>query len=191
MNIKRLKELYNEGFSDEEIAKELGVTHGAINYWRKRLDLPALPIAKRKKVVLPKLSEKDIGYIAGFLDGEGCFCLSRSQNTYRANINVPNTNKEIINWLHSTLEIGRIYERKYGKQEWKDCYVFLVERIGEIKVLTDLLIPCLKIKKEQAESLNKFCNLRLSLPAGIPSYSDIEDEIYLKLRELNRKGKNV
>lgn len=36
----QLQHLYEQGKTDTEIAEEFGVTHGAIHYWRKKLNLP-------------------------------------------------------------------------------------------------------------------------------------------------------
>lgn len=44
-------------------------------------------------------SEYDLAYLAGYLDGEGCFTLARA---HKPVIAVENTHKPTIEWLHKT-----------------------------------------------------------------------------------------
>ena len=103
-------------------------------------------------VDLSSLTREEIGYIAGFMDGEGsiCFCLGKSM---RPTIQFPNTNKEVIDWLLKKLTVGglSITVREKKNPKWKTLYQI---HIGGVKNVYDILLkiePYLIIKKDKAQ----------------------------------------
>ena len=115
-------------------------------------------------VDLSSLTREEIGYIAGFMDGEGsiCFCLGRRMNP---TIQFPNTNKEVIEWLLKKLTVGglSITVREKKNPNWKTLYQI---HIGGIKNVYDILKkiePYLIIKKDKAQEAIKELELRYTL----------------------------
>jgi len=103
------------------------------------------------KTELPKLSEFELGYVAGFMDGEGSITYSSNASTkiqYR--IQIANSDQDVILWLRQILGIGRLRIQKARKHQHLDSYVLNIERQGDVWGLLDLVIPYLKIKKQKA-----------------------------------------
>jgi len=101
------------------------------------------------------LTEAELGYIAGIVDGEGSVCITRDHGRhgkkrayYCLRLSVANTNKELIEWLKSVTG-GHMNPRPYyvGRTEaWQwvvsgDNAVYWLER----------LMPYLRIKRVRAE----------------------------------------
>jgi hypothetical protein len=94
------------------------------------------------------MKEKDLYYIAGFLDGEGSICIVKSKGQYYLQIDIVNTNSEVIDFVFKTLKLGGIYENR--RQKRKVLYRWVAKSKIAEKALR-LLLPYLKVKKEQAE----------------------------------------
>tara|TARA_R100001163_G_scaffold62235_1_gene52837 strand:+ start:380 stop:799 length:420 start_codon:yes stop_codon:yes gene_type:complete len=82
------------------------------------------------------ISEGDIGYIAGIIDGEGCisykqYMRKRSHNkkaypTWQIRIEVAMTDKSVLKWISEVLDIGTVTEKRYKsryavgwKKQWR------------------------------------------------------------------------
>ena len=137
------------------------------------------------------LSEKDLIYIAGFVDGEGCFCVGKPKRRGKRHFKKPdsefyyypyfcvyNTDEQIIRWLVKVipfLSFGDCPPRKLG---YKPQYRASSSNRDNIKALFPGLIPHLKIKKRQAELLLELCDR---------DPSDGKD-IYKEVCKLNQLG---
>ena len=120
--------------------------------------------------VIPDFS--NISYIAGLIDGDGCFNLNSrhapSGHRYTPQIMLINTNKEIIRRYCSVLKnssIGyHISFRIAGKTTNRRRWDVLVSGVKRAKKLTDLILPYLETKKEQCLLLQQYCEHRLLSP---------------------------
>ena len=98
--------------------------------------------------------EKDLAYIAGFLDGEGSITIGKAgpPNSHSARISIGNNNLAVLEWIQTILRCGsiRTAKRKYGL-----CYsILFTKKEGEI--ILPLLLPYLHIKKKNAEIILKY-----------------------------------
>ncbi len=133
------------------------------------------------------LTGEERGYLAGFLDGEG----EVSANMQTCGIKFNNTNIDVLKWIHSKLGTGRVIptKKKLISTRHKRCYAVMVFG-NEAKMVLQELIPCLIIKKRQAE-------LVLSYPfviSGKQNNSSIwqrRKEIVRELRILNKRGASI
>lgn len=141
------------------------------------------------------LTETDKAYLAGLVDGEGCFNVSRKRSKHKlreydftCRVMVVNSDTAMMLWILKTVGEGGIY--KYEKSfnpiwkpvhRWQICGNKAIEFIKEI-------YPYLQIKKRQADLLLEF-------PAGHKGYfgrNDIEYNkqalSYLQMKKFNQRG---
>ena len=130
------------------------------------------------------LTGEERGYLAAFLDGEG----EVSANIQTCGVKFNNTNMGALKWIHSKLKLGRITPTRKTllSTKHKRCYAVMVFG-NEAKMVLQELLPCLIIKKKQAE-------LVLSYPFNITrkhntvSIKQRRREIIRELRILNKRG---
>ena len=88
-------------------------------------------------------------YIAGFIDGEGCFTITISKHATKKlgvdarlhfQIEVRSDDLEIIQSIQETLDCGKIYHLNYERYGWNPHVELKVSSLGEI---TEKLIPFL------------------------------------------------
>lgn len=105
-------------------------------------------------------------YIAGFIDGEGCFVIVVSKHRTKKlkldgrvsfQIELRDDDYEIIESIQETLGCGRIYHLSYERYGWKPHVKFM---ISAIKDLHDNLIPFLTkypLRAKKKHSFALFC----------------------------------
>lgn len=103
-----------------------------------------------KDYVVPFLNDFNLGYIAGLLDGEGCF-YTGSSNQYVA---VYSTDKNILQYVQDVLQIGTIVKSGDNeKRGFKTCWSWRVQNIAGCVGVATLFEPILLIKQEAARKL--------------------------------------
>ena len=155
------------------------------------------------------MDEKDTAYIAGFVDGEGCFSIDKSTRkdpryktpTYIFSLRVSQTQVEVLEWIQSLLG-GGIYERKSrdraarkrcpnAKTSW---HLQLYGKTAENAVRR--LAPYLRVKQPHVKVALEFFEKRgnvfglhnargqqIALP---PEMQAERERLYLEMRKLNR-----
>src|SRR3989344_1174338 len=110
----------------------------------------------------PNLVKLPPDYIAGFIDGEGSFCIVISKHPQKKlgldarlsfEIELRDDDKEILLSIQRTLDCGRIYDLKYERYEWHPHTQFKVSSIKEIR---RKLIPFLKKHPLRAKKRKSF-----------------------------------
>ena len=140
-----------------------------------------------------------LAYIAGIIDGEGTVFISkgrpgkdRATPAYVACVRVGNTDKRLIEFLHSTFGVGGVYERPMTNAKWKICWLWAVTGPASGRVARAIR-PYVRLKGAQLdlllEYLDGFQSFELNGRNGV---SDEElnrrESLRQKIRELNRKG---
>lgn len=86
-------------------------------------------------------------YIAGFVDGEGCFSITIGKHHTTKNrldprlnfeIELRDDDREVLEMIAETLGCGRIYELNYDRYGW---YPHVKLKISGIKDITEKVIP--------------------------------------------------
>jgi len=97
------------------------------------------------------LTEAEKGYIAGFLDGEGCITIvhSKSNPSGWLQVSFTNTNKSVLDWIQKRTQ-GKVYLLHKGKGNQKPSYILHTWAL-QAKNLLKQLLPHLQIKREVAE----------------------------------------
>jgi intein-encoded DNA endonuclease-like protein len=132
-------------------------------------------------------------YIAGFLDGEGCFSLTwRGGNGQRrrlqAVIVVGSTNREVLEKIRETLHVGSIYEKRRKTKGGRTFYTLFISGNDALRQIIPIFLPYMVVKKHQAELLLEYVSIHKNGSRWKPvEYSKRELEIYEELRKLNSK----
>ena len=94
----------------------------------------------------PDVTIKELAYIAGFIDGEGCI---QANSSGRLVVQVGNTVKAPLQLIQDIFGGSvRLYARD-KKEEHKPVYRYAIGSLPAIKMLT-MLLPYLIVKREQA-----------------------------------------
>jgi len=139
----------------------------------------------------------DSVWLACAIDGEGT--ISLQVNHYTPEISVTGTNFAFVEKAAKIMEtkvsvVKRQFTEKYriGNREpdrWAICYSARQRSMSKIKALLERVLPFLIIKACHAKLMIEFCELRENKTyCEVFGRSPREDEIFLKLKELNRKG---
>ena len=134
---------------------------------------------------MDKKKVKDVIYISGVIDGEGCIGIFKEtskgkQPVLRPLISITNSNHHLLKYLLNRLP--RVKPTFYKRdiifhKNW--TLMFRKQEIVE-SILKDIL-PFLVAKKEQANLVLKFINLRKQNNR----YSQEEWKLYTKVKNLN------
>lgn len=98
----------------------------------------------------------DMSYLAGLIDGEGCFYLANCKNGHGCyhtcpRIIITNTSKDIMDWLKSNYG-GMVLTKKMSKLSIKVCYQWVIENQKAL-MLANWIQPLLIIKKNEVKKL--------------------------------------
>lgn len=138
------------------------------------------------------LTETDLAYTAGIIDGEGCIRVLK--NTYGLAVSVGNTDSALMLWLESKWG-GRIYGRSYGRlKHYPRSKPFMQWQIYG-KNATDMLqmcMPYMVIKQDRAAVAMKMVPLFGKKNNYLPGYNQEmrrrRHEVYEELKVMNRRG---
>jgi hypothetical protein len=144
------------------------------------------------------LQPQQIGYLAGFLDGEGDIQITKSTREDREytialhpTIYFTNTNRESPETMRGWLRTGSMIVA-HQKEGYRDGYILHTTGMKNIEVLLVCLLPYLIIKRSQAKIMLEYCHSRMERkPHGDRHYSLAELGLYTSLIQLNRKGGKV
>ncbi len=143
----------------------------------------------------------DLIYLAGFVDGEGCFFIglfgtiarpgAKSYPNYHTLLKISNNYYPVLEWAHNTF--GGSIDKRMRKQKLRhnETPTFSLEFTGnKLTQITKDLLPFLKVKHEQAKVMIK---MRETFPTkrGKVFVSDetraFRQECHHALRKLNTR----
>lgn len=139
------------------------------------------------------MDKTKFAYLAGLIDGEGSFCISRIDtpfgHSFGRQIVVANTDQKVMKWLVQNFG-GRVKvsalrnpDRHKRRLQWLPSDTKNLERI----ILG--ILPYLVIKREQAKLFLEFIREDRSMsPDLLKARIARKDIICAKMHELNRKG---
>ena len=109
-----------------------------------------------------KLSKLNPHYIAGFIDGEGCFTISIGRHSTLKNrievklefeIELRADDRMILERIKETLNCDNIYHLSYERYGWRPHVKYKVSKLSDFQ---EKLIPFLKKYQLQAKKKNSF-----------------------------------
>ena len=143
------------------------------------------------------LTDVELAYLAGLIDGEGCLNFYRTSNkscakgyTFVARLAISNCDVETLMQIREQLQIGRVVKKPQQKGNRKPAYN-LCFYAREVRHLLPLVMPYLRIKRKQAElvlgfvSRQKWGGTKGGLSQEEHSLRESEHQM---LRALNRRG---
>lgn len=140
-------------------------------------------------VAKPTLAQR--AYLAGFIDGEGCFTLSLSkQGVWSCRLAIFNSNLQLLEDLRAIF--GGFIQVRQRSPKWKPAGQLTWTESTLLPILRQVL-PFLRVKREQAAILlavqttkaksNKSRFMKLS-----PEVLEFRQGAQLRLAELNARG---
>ncbi len=133
-------------------------------------------------------------YIAGFMDGEGTFTLtkSRSHARHAPRVMVCNTNANIMAQLQYIFSLWhvecKITTMKRQSPKHKPAYLIDIMTQEYVYILCGMLLPYLVIKQEQAKMLMLYIESRRAenYTPGEPTL--VQHALFSAVRQLNKQG---
>jgi len=139
------------------------------------------------KITRGKLSDFEIGYIAGLVDGEGCIGIHKhTDNRGKSRLHylyvvVSNNNPKCLEFLKKNFN-GWIIKRRQ-KENWNINYKWGL-RSARARQLLEIIYPHLILKKEQALLGIEFDNNKIRYKLSDEEWNKRES-YYLRMRQLN------
>lgn len=95
-------------------------------------------------------------YIAGFIDGEGCFSIDK-QYPHGAQFRLVSTDKPTLDYIRELCDYGtvRTTTKSWNSTKWKRPYLWHINNHDMLKLIDDIF-PYLKTKKEQSKVMLKW-----------------------------------
>jgi hypothetical protein len=142
---------------------------------------------------LPIWTVDELAYLAGLLDGEGCFCLHNfGTHRFGCSLMVANTDPRMTEWIRQRFG-GTVHPEIKGSK-WKPCYRWKASAKDLDKIISAVL-PFLVIKRDRAELILAY---RRTLNPSIAGHrsGDITSRevkaerfaIHSQLSALNKRG---
>lgn len=142
-------------------------------------------MADRSKVA-EAVGDLTLSYLAGLIDGEGCFRIDRKKGKFRPSYSgklVIGMSGETIPRLYRRLRIGTTYYRKPQKKGWRGTWIWTLCK-NDLYPILARLIPFLVGKATQATLL-----LELWDTHGLHARGKTDCEpLYASMKLLNKRG---
>lgn len=149
-----------------------------IEYWESAHRVVALPPA----------------YVAGLLDGEGCFCIyvrkDKDRTCYRCEVSVGMTTPEPLIALQARYG-GHIAHQSRQREGWARRYTWKLGDPAQIDLLLRDVAPHAIVKRAQMGVALKFCVLRRSKSRTAkvdPEMTSAFESLRIEMQSLNQRG---
>ncbi len=147
------------------------------------------------------MTELDLAWAAGFIDGEGCFCLSKNKDdrkrtegycSHRASLAVSNTCADSVRELQRIFKCGTFTALKRLQPNHKPQYRWQVrDKANLIRIILSLL-PYFRTKRAAAEVCIAFCIKRAAANSKgrgrYAPYSQDDVRLVNRCREINKRN---
>ena len=95
--------------------------------------------------------DRDLAYLAGIIDGEGCLHVPR--NGGAPLLAVTNTDEALIDWLSQLGGYVSPVRRTNGQSHWKPAWLWQVHGQADLAALIQRVLPYLKAKETEARAV--------------------------------------
>jgi len=175
-----LIELYPAAKWSEIHAALPGITRTAMYQRARKLGLSRWNQGNGEmgEIVAGRASEADIGWLAGFIDGEGTLQLGKRPRMdlgrmyLSPSIRVVNNDRAAAEKCHRLMG-GFLSQSKTRPEQWS----VLLTSIAKVERILVVLLPHLTVKAERARLLLEYAEVRRGKPGRAP-YGDEEQAIY-------------
>ncbi len=139
------------------------------------------------------LHNEKLAYVAGIIDGEGCFGMYYSKRLDRhiMTVDIYNSCLELLKWINEIFP-GEYREIKAPSKKihvnWKPQYIWRSNNNQTLQFLKDVL-PFLIVKKKQCELAIKFRETFLKRECPVSQKTrEIRRSLYEEMKLLNQRG---
>ncbi len=135
-----------------------------------------------------KITETEASYIAGFVDGEGCFGMSyvKCRRHIRPYFRIVNTDFLIMDWLQKKLGGRLIYIK--GDSIRKPKVELCLDSHSILYDIIPKLLPYMKVKNRQALAIYSWIKNRIDSNQYNKRYTEEDFIIVDKIHALNSRG---
>ena len=154
---------------------------------------------KRCAEYVPRIyNPLDLAYLAGIIDGEGCFYIGKvpinngyKSEHYRSLLTVTNTDSRLIDWILSTFDGTETTTQRIKPTQKYQRMLFSWTSTGDrLRDLCEQILPYLVIKKEHCEIMIKFRKTfiaRMGNNQLSPEILAIRQQLLIDIRQLNSR----
>jgi len=144
-----------------------------------------------------KLNDLERGYVAGIIDGEGSIILAFGRERFNLGwkispkISVQNIDLRLLEWLRDHIG-GSVYSQpitRTGHHGKKPIWSYTLSGMENIRFLLEQNLPLLIVKREHAEIMLRYCNLRKQ--HWHKRFTQEEFDLANRLRQLNGHKGNI
>jgi transcriptional regulator with XRE-family HTH domain len=192
------------GMTLDAVCRDLGLARATV--WRWTQDDTAFGVAfqqaQREGTFTYRgrtvdITEAELAYAAGFLDGEGCIRIQRGavqksgRRYYFTVVQITQTNEDVIRWFQARWKGYAYFNHRNGKNpnakmasEWK------ISGTSALAFLRDVY-PYLMVKRAQAALMFEYADHvgdpRRNRNRSLAEYDEIQ-QFYVRSREMNARG---
>ncbi len=92
-----------------------------------------------------ELAQTDTAWIAGFFDGEGCICITKTSKGYQfVQVLVSQKDPTVLWWMQEKFRMGNVYKKEL-------CHQLAISKQEDVVEFLSALLPYLRVKKGKAE----------------------------------------
>lgn len=149
------------------------------------------------------MTDTELAYLAGIIDGEGCFFIglfktkaTKNLLNYHTYIKISNNEKSLIDWIHEKAGATNIQQERTTRKslENRSCYSSQITG-ATLDALLPRILPYLVIKRRQCEIMMRMRSTftphrRLQKKEISQETHDIRYQCYLELRSINSRFRN-
>jgi len=149
------------------------------------------------------MTDTELAYLAGIIDGEGCFFIGlfRTKATknllnYHTYIKISNNEKSLIDWIREKAGATNIQQERPTRKSLvnRSCYSSQITGTT-LDALLPKILPYLVIKRRQCEIMMRMRSTfvphrRLQKKEISQETHDIRYQCYLELRSINSRFRN-
>ncbi len=143
-----------------------------------------------KKLGRKIISDFDLGWLIGILDGEGSFSILKNKQYLKPTIQLSNTNFSIISKFTNILnQLGAKWAMSFRPETTKNnaSKNITVAALESLRTVLETIIPYMECRFTQANYLFEFVNLRLNRANWNDSFGEEENSLYYLLIQENQK----
>lgn len=145
--------------------------------------------------VINDMTNEQIAYLAGIIDGEGTISVSRKKDktmkrkmSLRPYLTVVNTNLELIQWLYDITGLGTVSKLYISKNKKHTPFKRWSVWTRQAEQIIKVVLPYLIVKKLQAITFLDLLNNQKHVPGLTDEAWDKQLKIADILTKLNKRG---
>lgn len=105
------------------------------------------------------ITDKDLGWAAGIIEGEGCIILKKAVNKFQGRIQVNMTDEDVLIRLATILGVGTLIKNKLPTNHFKPSWRYTIAKQKDVISVLTALYPLLGLRrKEQADKVLTYFN---------------------------------